>query len=151
MPEIYVEVKHFNFRNKQAELNELVDKLKLHNFIPFYDKFITRRPAIGQHLVKAFDTYYQDVSTFQTIHDLHIGPDLVGYYLILPPGCRPAAADPDSVMYTGPNTMPISRAKQAVHYMLDHKCTAYAAAKACGVSPSNMYITIERMQRNGEI
>jgi len=148
MSEILVKVHHFNFKNDAAKFKALSDKLQALNFIPHTEPKIVARPPQGELTVDALDYFYMS-DTGVIIYDWLIMPGRAGYYLELPLGCRPAPADP-SQPAPDPHAG-MSACKRAVYYMLEHKCSAYAAAKACNSHASAVYTTLARMQASGEI
>lgn len=147
--EIVVKLHRFNFGADIVGFNRLMDQLHALGYCEYVEPGYTVRPIDGEYFVTATDIAYI-TEDCQTLHDLVLCQPLSsrsGYWLELPISCRPAARDPAQDV-APPGT---SKLKQAVHYMIREGCTPYAAAKACGVAPSNMYITIARMRANGEI
>lgn len=152
MSQIFVKLHRFGFSSQQ-ELNNFIATLASRGYVPFYESTNTIRPVDGEYDVIAREFDYVTVDTMRTMHDLTIclpATSYSGYWLELPPGCRPAARDPVQDVPAA-TARPASQLRAAVLYMIEHGTSANAAAKHFGVASSNMRITMERMRRNGEI
>ena len=153
MSEIICNVVRFSMRKDSADWLRLSDNLAragMHLHIES-DKYIYM-PIAGSARFEALDFNYLDDS-LRTIWDfcaVLMGADMCGYYLELPPGCKPAPLDPSALVTVAGNGG--SKLRQAVQWLCaEPGRTQSQAAALFGVAQGNVSTTFKRMRRNGEI